>query len=224
MTGNLVVPGIKSGGDPSIASASSTYLKFKMASTSNAPSNGIVLEYSGVQGWVGQLYLGDNATRGLYWNGWSNGTRGEWKKFAFIDSNISGTAANATKWANKTLRLNHNTTDTWIPVFSDDNVDYVYKSEIASAYASAASVANDSGYVKFANGLQICYARLYGTSTYYTWTFPRAFAAVPSIALITESATDITDIVPRITNFSATKVDLKRANSYARVIAIGKGA
>lgn len=41
-----------------------------------------------------------------------------------------GDARNSIKWKGKELRLNHNTTDTWIPVISGNYVDYVLKSEI----------------------------------------------------------------------------------------------
>lgn len=46
-----------------------------------------------------------------------------------LNGNAS-TATNATKWNGKVLRQKHNTTDTWIPVFSGNYVDYVLKSEI----------------------------------------------------------------------------------------------
>lgn len=46
-----------------------------------------------------------------------------------LNGNAS-TATNASKWNGKVLRQNHNATDTWIPVFSGNFVDYVLKSEI----------------------------------------------------------------------------------------------
>lgn len=57
-------------------------LIIKKVNNSEAPNNGIVLEY-GSKKWTGQLYLGDNATQGIYWNGWSDGVRGTWRKLAF---------------------------------------------------------------------------------------------------------------------------------------------
>ena len=57
---------------------------------------------------------------------------------------------------NYTFRLNHNTSDTWIPVFSSGAIDYILKSEIATAWTGGGIVAanlNTNGYVKFANGL-----------------------------------------------------------------------
>lgn len=49
-----------------------------------------------------------------------------------LNGNAS-TATNASKWNGKVLRQNHNATDTWIPVFSGNYVDYVLKSEITQA-------------------------------------------------------------------------------------------
>ena len=46
---------------------------------------------------------------------------------------LHDTADDSAKWAGLNLRLEHNTSDTWIPVFCDDNVDYVLKSEIVPA-------------------------------------------------------------------------------------------
>ena len=57
-------------------------LVVKKATSSEAPNNGVVLEYSNYNGWGGQLYIGDNATQGIYYNGWSNGTRGSWRRLA----------------------------------------------------------------------------------------------------------------------------------------------
>ena len=48
------------------------------------------------------------------------------------DGGAAVSAENATKWNNKELRLNHNTSDTWIPVISGNYVDYVLKGEIGS--------------------------------------------------------------------------------------------
>lgn len=50
-----------------------------------------------------------------------------------------GTADDSTKWGGKTLRLDHNVSDTWIPVFSDANVDYILKNEIVPDKAVCAA-------------------------------------------------------------------------------------
>lgn len=65
--------------------AGKSTLVIKKVNKSEAPNNGIVLEY-GSKKWTGQLYLSDNATQGIYWNGWSDGVRGTWRKLAFEDS------------------------------------------------------------------------------------------------------------------------------------------
>lgn len=64
-------------------------LMIKRATSSEAPNNGVVLEYATNANYAGQLYIGDNATQGVYYNGWSNGTRGSWKKLAFQDDTKS---------------------------------------------------------------------------------------------------------------------------------------
>lgn len=67
------------------------------------------------------------------------------------DGGAAVSAENATKWNNKELRLNHNTTDTWIPVISGNYVDYVLKSEIGSlpnvgakTYKSTANISSST--------------------------------------------------------------------------------
>lgn len=52
----------------------------KRVSSSEAPNNGVILEFGNSTSWTGQLFIGDNADQGCYWNGWSNGQRGSWKK------------------------------------------------------------------------------------------------------------------------------------------------
>lgn len=54
---------------------------FKRVTSSEAPDNGVVLEFGNSASWRGQLYIGDNSTRGIAWNGWSRGTRGSWLTF-----------------------------------------------------------------------------------------------------------------------------------------------
>ena len=51
------------------------------ASADNAPNNGCILSYSiSNPNWIGQLFIGDNATQGLYYRGASNGEWCAWKK------------------------------------------------------------------------------------------------------------------------------------------------
>lgn len=55
-----------------------------------------------------------------------------------------------------TFRLNHNTSDTKIPVLSNGFLDYILKSELANATTGGGIVAANlaqNGYVKFSNGL-----------------------------------------------------------------------
>jgi hypothetical protein len=57
------------------------------ASKDNAPNNGCILSYSNSEKWVGQLFVGDNATQGIYWRGCSDGTWCNWKKIFMEDEN-----------------------------------------------------------------------------------------------------------------------------------------
>lgn len=82
-----------------------------------------------------------------------------------------GDAVNSTKWAGLTLRLNHNTSDTWIPVFCNNYLDYVLKSEIAAlssmpnigAKTFGASATHSGRYSSFGmNASRDAYGRLTG--------------------------------------------------------------
>lgn len=83
-----------------------------------------------------------------------------------------------------TFRLSHNTSDTWIPVFSSGNIDYVLKDEIANTWTGGGIVAaslNTNGYVKFANGLILQWGAIASTTRETVVTFPIAFNTVYSI-------------------------------------------
>lgn len=69
-------------GEVGTATSANGMLLIKRANNSEAPNNGVVLEYGNSTSWKGQLYIGDNATQGVYLNGWSNGTRGSWERLA----------------------------------------------------------------------------------------------------------------------------------------------
>lgn len=75
-------------------------LIIKKVHNQEAPNNGIVLEFGNLESWVGQLYIGDNATQGIYYNGWSDGVRGSWKRLAdepiTLYDNSSGTTGTVT--------------------------------------------------------------------------------------------------------------------------------
>lgn len=77
-----------------------------------------------------------------------------------------------------TFRLNHNTTDDKIPVFSNGMLDYILKSELANATTGGGIVAallEQNGYVKFANGLILQWGIIPATTAGYpTITLPIA--------------------------------------------------
>lgn len=88
-----------------------------------------------------------------------------------------------------TFRLNHNTTDDKIPVFSNGVLDYILKSELANATTGGGIVSallEQNGYVKFSNGLILQwgvgdkYANKYSIAT-----LPIAFSNVDYALMIT---------------------------------------
>lgn len=96
-------------------------LVVKRASRSedSTPNNGVVLEFGNSTSWTGQLYIGDNATQGIYYNGWSDGVRGSWIKLAsqndlqpvtlwegtFTATSTSSITWTTSKYNFKTLRI-----------------------------------------------------------------------------------------------------------------------
>lgn len=94
-------------------------LVIKRVTNSEAPNNGVVLEFGNSTSWTGQLYIGDNATQGIYYNGWSNGVRGSWIRLAsqndlqpvtlwegtFTATSTSSITWTTSKYNFKTLRI-----------------------------------------------------------------------------------------------------------------------
>lgn len=106
-------------------------------------------------------------------------------------------ADNAEKWSGYSIRQEHNTSDTWIPVFSDDNVDYVLKSEISDLNGIATS---GSGYTRFTDGTQICWElgiHVDGlpSETNKRVTFPVPFTVNPAILTTANANIDIDAII-----------------------------
>lgn len=104
-------------------------LIIKRVNNTEAPNNGVVLEFGNSTNWTGQLYIGDNATQGIYYNGWSNGTRGTWKRLQFepvvLYDNSSG--------ANGTITLNDSSANySYIEIFFKNNDSYFNSVKVAS--------------------------------------------------------------------------------------------
>lgn len=57
---------------------SDSRLHVRRVTNAEAPNNGVVLQFGDSTDWNGQLFIGDNATQGCWWNGWDDGTRGQW--------------------------------------------------------------------------------------------------------------------------------------------------
>lgn len=126
---------------------------------------------------------------------------------------FEGTADNSTKWDNLFLRRKHNTSDTWIPVFSENNVDYVLKNEIANLNGVAASGSN---YVRFTDGTQICWGILQSTVT-----FPVAFATTSYGVSISGAAIAGIPIYPYVIKKTVTNMEISNNNGDS-YIAIGR--
>ena len=136
---------------------------------------------------------------------------------------------NTLKAGGYTFRLNHNTTDTWIPVFSSGNIDYILKNEIATAWTGGGIVAaslNTNGYVKFANGLILQWGSYSGnTSSAYTITFPIAFGTCYSISLTPKRNTngsDYCDYITRLKSFSNSQFTYYSNTEAIHWMAVGK--
>ena len=90
----------------------------------------------GPSGWrdaeTDQQYVPDMAFI-AYWNGAYSGTA---SNLAYCNQGPFGSMAKVA------ARRNHNTTDSWIPVWSNDNLDYILKSELNVNYANGAGNAN----------------------------------------------------------------------------------
>jgi len=102
---------IASGNVNTAKSDGNVWFKKAYVSSDSTPNNGVVIEYGNSTSWVGQLYLGDNATQGLYWNGWYNGVRGTWKKIAFADDYLPLTGGTLSKSGRDILYINQEGSD-----------------------------------------------------------------------------------------------------------------
>lgn len=121
----------------------------------------------------GDFNILDIKETGQDWTGWQIGTEGvtgemgQKDQFICIGDNIIyhrrldnqhdgwsywDKIQNQTEWTELNWTRQHNTTDTWIPVFRDDNVDYVLKSEIAASGFTECSLA-ERGYQRLPSGL-----------------------------------------------------------------------
>ncbi len=99
-------------------------------------------------------------------------------------ADTAGTADNATKWNGVTMRNNHNTSDTWIPVYSNNAMDYVLKSEIANLNGVAA---RGDHYIRFTDGTRICWGNA-GTGGSGKATFANAFTNIVTVTLTSNGA------------------------------------
>lgn len=128
------------------------YLVLKRANSSEAPNNGIVLEYGAYSGWGGQLYIGDNADQGIYYNGWSNGTRGTWKKLAWEPVSLYDNSSGS----NASITLSETSSNfAYLEIFYRTNDDYrsskkIYSPNGKKVILDASIISGNYTYVKSA--------------------------------------------------------------------------
>lgn len=148
----------------------------------------------------GDFNILDINETGQDWTGWQTGTEGVTgemgQKDQFIcigNNNIYhrrldnehdcwsnwDKIQNQTEWTELNWTRNHNTTDTRIPVFRDNNVDYVLKQEISASGFTECSLA-ERGYQRLPSGLLFQWGRdnlgNNGDEGISPWfTFPKQF-------------------------------------------------
>lgn len=148
----------------------------------------------------GDFNILDIKETGQDWTGWQTGTEGvtgemgQKDQFICIGNNIIyhrrldnehdgwsnwDKIQNQTEWTELNWTRNHNTTDTWIPVFRDNNVDYVLKQEISASGFTDCSLA-ERGYQRLPSGLLFQWGRdnlgNNGDEGISPWfTFPKQF-------------------------------------------------
>ena len=129
-----------------------------------------------------------------------------------------------------TFRLNHNTTDDKIPVFSNGVLDYILKSELANATTGGGIVAallEQNGYVKFSNGLILQWgtATKNGYATSFPLTFPARCLAVVATYVLQEGSSywqkPLSLQAITRSSFTAATASGWGANDTARWIAVG---
>lgn len=145
----------------------------------------------------GDFNILDIKETGQDWTGWQTGEMGQKDQFICIGNNIIyhrrldnehdgwsywDKIQNQTEWTKLNWTGQHNTTDTWIPVFRDDNVDYVLKSEIAASGFNECSL-SERGYQRLPSGLLFQWGRDNlgdnGNEGISQWfTFPKQFNSV----------------------------------------------
>ena len=128
------------------------------------------------------------------------------------------------------FRLNHNTTDDKIPVFSNGVLDYILKSELANATTGGGIVAANlaqNGYVKFSNGLILQWgtATQNGYATSFPLTFPAQCLAVAATYVLREGSSywqkPLSLQAITRSSFTAATASTWGTNDTARWIAVG---
>lgn len=172
----------------------SGYLAIKKASkdADGTPNNGVVLEY-GSNLWSGQLYFGDNSTEGVYYNGWSNGERGTWKKLLFEDLyfyksgetiELGGTSSNLA--LNVSCYVSSSTTGIYGTIITPKRLDNITSITMNSINVEARG---DKGYVNSTSG----YVQYVGKSGYTITAYKSSQNSIRFIITKSSAYTNVTN-------------------------------
>ena len=129
----------------------SRYVTFDLNAPAGGPGgwiNGFMSVHNDyLASYIVQVHRSDDWYLG--WNQYSTtnstvDTAPVWRKIIHSGNIGSQSVKNATTWAGLTSRWNHNTSDTWIPVRSNNNIDYVLKTEIANSATAFVKKSGDT--------------------------------------------------------------------------------
>lgn len=128
---------------------------------SGVPNNGVVLEYSRINTYGGQLYMADNSYDGLWYNGWNNGVRGTWRKLQFepvvLYNNDSG--------ANGTITLSSSAANySYIEILYKSNDDYCGSVKVASPNGKKVALMSNYTYNTGNTYLKVANKEISGTT------------------------------------------------------------
>ena len=107
-----------------------------VSATNAAHTNHSAYLYISDVGTPFQIQIPDSSVPYIYKRYYSSGTWSGWFK---LNAGYADSAGNADTVDGVHMRWSHNTRDTWIPVLSDGNLDYILKSELVGQYNSASA-------------------------------------------------------------------------------------
>jgi hypothetical protein len=107
-----------------------------VSATNAAHTNHSAYLYISDVGTPFQIQIPDSSVPYIYKRYYGSGGWSGWFK---LNAGYADSAGNADTVDGVHMRWSHNTRDTWIPVLSDGNLDYILKSELVGQYNSASA-------------------------------------------------------------------------------------